>query len=192
MGLSPRRGLPRLVFVTVGVFVTLSTAVFVTLGWIFVTVPCCNLVHAQSWAWLAGPVLGIADEAARGVHAPFIAQSLLAERALPPFAPINRDHAREHERKSEFCFEVGNEAGNPPRRGNLPIKCWRVARAQVAKKPNRKPGCVNRPADAFGIRHPTPARSSPPSPPAEQATAIGAHVISPPSAAQSTGSCLQA
>jgi hypothetical protein len=27
---------------------------------------------------------------------------------LPP-SPINRDHACEHERKSEFCFEVGNE-----------------------------------------------------------------------------------
>src|SRR4029077_9179627 len=64
---------------------------------------------------------------------------------LPSCPPINWDHAREHERKSEFCFEVGNETGNPPRRGHVPMKCWRVARAQVAKKPNRKSGCVNRP-----------------------------------------------
>ena len=35
---------------------------------------------------------------------------------------IDRDHAREHERKSEFCFEVGNETRNPRRRGRLPIK----------------------------------------------------------------------
>ena len=74
---------------------------------------------------------------------------------LPSCPPINRDHAREHERKSEFCFEVGNETGNPPRRGHVPMKCWRVARAQVAKKPNRKSGCVNRPADALNIWHPT-------------------------------------
>jgi len=81
-------------------------------------------------------------------------------RALPSCAPINRDHAREHERKSEFCFEVGNESRNPPGRGHVPIKCWRVACTQVAKKPNRKSGCVNRPADALGIWHPTPRRSS--------------------------------
>src|SRR6476661_4706391 len=79
---------------------------------------------------------------------------------LPSCAPINRDHAREHERKSEFCFEVGNESRNPPGRGHVPIKCWRVACTQVAKKPNRKSGCVNRPADALGICHPTPRRSS--------------------------------
>jgi hypothetical protein len=35
------------------------------------------------------------------------------------------------------------------------MKCWRVACAQVAKKPNRKSSCVNRPADALGIWHPT-------------------------------------
>ena len=78
--------------------------------------------------------------------------------------PVNRDHAREHERKSEFCFEVGNETRNPPGRGHVPIKCWRVARAQVAKKPNHKSSCVNRPADALGIWHPTtdePATSAP-------------------------------
>ena len=28
-------------------------------------------------------------------------------------SPVNRDHTREHERKSEFCFEVGNETRNP-------------------------------------------------------------------------------
>ena len=44
-------------------------------------------------------------------------------RALPSCAPINRDHAREHECKSKFCFEVGNETRNPPRRGRAPIKC---------------------------------------------------------------------
>ena len=53
-------------------------------------------------------------------------------------SPVNRDHTREHERKSEFCFEVGNETRNPPGRGRNPIKRWRVARAQVAKKPNHK------------------------------------------------------
>ena len=71
-------------------------------------------------------------------------------------SPVNRDHTREHKRKSEFCFEVGNETRNPPRSGRNPIKRWRVAYAQVAKKPNRKSGCVNRPANALGIRHPTP------------------------------------
>ena len=35
--------------------------------------------------------------------------------ALPSCAPINRDHAREHECKSKFCFEVGDETRNPPR-----------------------------------------------------------------------------
>src|SRR6516225_1381106 len=80
---------------------------------------------------------------------------------LPPYCvPINRDHAREHERKSEFCFEVGNEARNPPRRRRLPIKYWGVACAQVAKKPNRKACCVNRPAEAFGICNSTPHRFS--------------------------------
>ena len=72
-------------------------------------------------------------------------------------SPVNRDHTREHKRKSEFCFAVGNETRNPPGRGRNPIKRWRVAYAQVAKKPNRKSGCVNRPADALGIRHPTSA-----------------------------------
>jgi hypothetical protein len=57
-----------------------------------------------------------------------------ALRALESCAPINRDHAREHERKSEFCFEVGNEPRNPPRRGHDPIEYWRVARAQVTKE----------------------------------------------------------
>ena len=68
-------------------------------------------------------------------------------------APIHRDHASEHERKSKLCFEVGNETRNPPRRGRIPMKYWGVARAQVAKKPNCKPGSVNRPADAFGVCH---------------------------------------
>ena len=81
-------------------------------------------------------------------------------RALPSCAPVNRDHAHEHERKSEFCFAAGNEARNPPRCGHVPMKCWRVACAQVAKKPNHKSGCVNRPADAFGICHPSPPRFS--------------------------------
>ena len=85
--------------------------------------------------------------------------------------PVNRDHAREHERKSKFCFAVGNESRNPPGRGHSPIKCWRVACAQVAKKPNRTSDCVNRPADALNIWHPTPAGLlTPSSPPAEQAT----------------------
>src|SRR6516225_8454372 len=80
---------------------------------------------------------------------------------LPPYcAPINRDHAREHERKSEFCFEVGNETRNPRRRGHVPIKYWGVACAQAAKNPNHKAGCVNRPADTFSICHPTQPRSS--------------------------------
>jgi hypothetical protein len=29
--------------------------------------------------------------------------------ALPYCRPMNRDHAREHEHKSEFCFAVGNK-----------------------------------------------------------------------------------
>ena len=32
-------------------------------------------------------------------------------------SPVNRDHTREHKRKSEFCFAVGNETRNPPGRG---------------------------------------------------------------------------
>src|SRR5262249_39859104 len=90
-----------------------------------------------------------------------------ALRSLPCCAPINRDHACEHERKSEFCFEVGNETRNPRRRGHNPIKCWRVTRAQVTKKPNQKTGSVNRPADTFGTRHPTRPRFLSTSPPAD-------------------------
>src|SRR4051812_16627062 len=75
-------------------------------------------------------------------------------------SPVNRDHTRKHERKSEFCFEVGNETRNPPGRCRDTIKRWRVAYAQVAKKPNRKSSCVNRPTDALGIWHPTPLRFS--------------------------------
>ena len=45
-----------------------------------------------------------------------------ALRSLPSCAPINRDHAREHEHKSEFCFEIGNETRNPPRRDRIPMK----------------------------------------------------------------------
>src|SRR5258705_803362 len=70
-------------------------------------------------------------------------------------SPVNRDHTREHKRKSEFCFAVGNETRNPPGRDRNPIKRWRVAHAQVAKKPNHKSSWVNRPADALGIWHPT-------------------------------------
>src|SRR5262249_9958237 len=77
------------------------------------------------------------------------------------------------ERKSEFCFEVGNETKNPRRRVHVPIKCCGVPCAQAAKKPNHKPGCVNSPADTFSICHPTYPRSS-----ATAATSIGltAHV----------------
>jgi Protein of unknown function (DUF3800) len=46
----------------------------------------------------------------------------LAAECARVFAVVNWDHAREHERKSEFCFEVGNEARNPPRRGHVPMK----------------------------------------------------------------------
>ena len=99
-----------------------------------------------------------------GVRRTTLNESLMARqtvrcglRALPSCAPINRDHAREHDRKSDFCFAIGNETGNPPRRGQVPIKYGRVACAKVAKRPNHKTGCVNRPADAFGIRHPTSA-----------------------------------
>jgi hypothetical protein len=42
--------------------------------------------------------------------------------AFPCCAPINRNHTREHERKSDFRFEVGNEARNPPWRDLVPIK----------------------------------------------------------------------
>jgi hypothetical protein len=83
-----------------------------------------------------------------------------ALRSLPSCAPINRDHAREDERKSDFCFEVGNETRNPRRRGHVPIKCCGVACAQVAKKPNHKPGYVNCPADTFRFCHPIQPRSS--------------------------------
>jgi len=70
-------------------------------------------------------------------------------------APINRDHAYEHERKPEFCFEVRNETRNPPWRRHVPIKYCGVPCAHLAKKPNHKSGCVSRPADAFGICHST-------------------------------------
>jgi hypothetical protein len=76
-----------------------------------------------------------------------------ALRSLPSCAPINRDHAREHQRKSELRFEVGNETRNPRRRGHVPIKYCGVACAQVAKKPNHKPGYVNSPADTFRFCH---------------------------------------
>ena len=39
-------------------------------------------------------------------------------------SPVNRDHTR--------------ETRNPPGRDRNPIKRWRVAHAQVAKKPNHK------------------------------------------------------
>src|SRR5215470_5242844 len=78
-----------------------------------------------------------------------------ALRSLPSCAPVNRDHAREHERKPEFCFEVGNETRYPRRRGHVPIKCCGVACAQAAKKPNHKPRYVNSPADTFRFCHPT-------------------------------------
>jgi hypothetical protein len=52
-------------------------------------------------------------------------------RALPSCEPINRDHAPEHERKSELCFEVWNETRNPPRRGRIPNKNWGMACAHV-------------------------------------------------------------
>jgi hypothetical protein len=42
--------------------------------------------------------------------------------ALPCFASINRNYTREHDRKSEFRFEVRNKTRNPPRRGPFPIK----------------------------------------------------------------------
>src|SRR5215831_3322271 len=90
-----------------------------------------------------------------------------ALRSLPSCAPINRDHAREHERKSEFRFEVGNETRNPRRRGPVPIKCCGVACAQIAKKPNHKPGYVNSPADTFRFCHLPCPGLLPPSPPAE-------------------------
>src|SRR5262249_20077051 len=78
-----------------------------------------------------------------------------ALRSLPSCPPINRDHARGHERKSEFCFEIGNETRNPRRRDHVPVKCCGLACAQVAKNPNHKPGCITRPADTFRICHPT-------------------------------------
>src|SRR5262249_47256327 len=78
-----------------------------------------------------------------------------ASRSLPSCAPINRDHAREHERKSDFCFEVGNETRNPRRRGHVPINCCGVACAQVTKQPTHKPGYVNSPANAFAFCLPT-------------------------------------
>jgi hypothetical protein len=46
-------------------------------------------------------------------------------RALPYYgAPTNRNHAAEHERESEF--RIGNETGDPPWRGHLPVECWRA------------------------------------------------------------------
>src|SRR5262249_41196320 len=66
-----------------------------------------------------------------------------ALRSLPSRPPINRDHARGHERKSEFCFEIGNETRNPRRRDHVPVKCCGVACARVAKKPNHKPGRIS-------------------------------------------------
>jgi hypothetical protein len=46
-----------------------------------------------------------------------------------------------------------------PRRGQFPLKQGSVACAYVAKTPNRKSDCVNRPAEGFSSRHPTPRRS---------------------------------
>ena len=46
---------------------------------------------------------------------------------------------------------LGNEARkNPPRRVRVPIKQCGVACAEIAKKPNRKACCVDRPAEDFG------------------------------------------
>src|SRR5262249_1822819 len=78
-----------------------------------------------------------------------------ALRSLPSCAPINRDHAREHDRKSEFSFEVRNKQKNPGRCDQAQIKCCGGACAQVAKKPNHNPGYVNTPADTFRFCHPT-------------------------------------
>jgi hypothetical protein len=75
-------------------------------------------------------------------------------RALPSRGPINRDHAREHDCASDLCFAIGNETRNPPR----PIKYGCVACAKIAKKPDRKTSGVNRPAEDFGMCHPTPPR----------------------------------
>src|SRR5262245_62119974 len=108
----------------------------------------CRLARAASWS-----------NERRWMDQPWRARLYNVDlRALPSCAPINRDHAREHDRKSDFCFEVGNETRNPRRRGRVPIKCCSVACDQVANKPDYKSGCVKRPADAFG--HPTPPRFS--------------------------------
>jgi hypothetical protein len=98
MGLSPKRGLPRLVFVTVGVFVTLGWFFVTGISAFFVTVAACPRppaegrffgflegvsgegwaaaadvpaqgIAAHGWTGLCLPVARLADDAARRVHA---------------------------------------------------------------------------------------------------------------------------
>jgi hypothetical protein len=70
-----------------------------------------------------------------GVRRTTLNESLMARqtvrcglRALPSCAPINRDHDREHDRKSDFCFEVeirnraARLAGPPSRNIEHPLK----------------------------------------------------------------------
>jgi hypothetical protein len=54
MGLSPSRGLPRLVFVTAGIFVTLSPAIFVTGNWGFFVTPSARLKMSRGSLLMAG------------------------------------------------------------------------------------------------------------------------------------------
>jgi hypothetical protein len=84
---------------------------------------CSAMVRASSTSVVrlgnSNPIRGLPGGDAVVSTSPDLGRS----RSLPSCPPINRDHACEHERKSEFCFEVGNETRNPPRRGHAPIKC---------------------------------------------------------------------
>jgi hypothetical protein len=98
---------------------------------------------ASALAWLKQSADGVATGPTRPPLAKINAsrsRSTSALRSLPSCPPINRDHACEHERKSEFCFEVGNETRNPRRRGPRPNQTLRHglrSNSQKAKSQSR-------------------------------------------------------
>jgi hypothetical protein len=79
----------------------------------------------------------------------------------PPRLERARRGTSEPEVKAESCSRTsaqvrfllrgwGTKLENPPRRVRVTIKQCGVACAEIAKKPNRKACCVDRPAEDFG------------------------------------------
>src|SRR5450631_3611917 len=55
--------------------------------------------------------------------------------SLPPRRPVDRDHASEDERHSDFRFDVRQVIGNPPRGVGVPINERRIASCKIPVKP---------------------------------------------------------